>query len=157
MGWQLAFMTWPPLLGLYLVFAGTAGGAEIATGLGLSALATGFALLVHAGPGRRLRPAPPPRAIWRPMLSLATDSARVGAVLLRAILRRPPGAVGTVSRQPFRHGGGDPRDAGRRGVVILSTSLAPNGYVLHLPEPGDALVLHRLAPAPPVADREWPG
>ena len=92
----------------------------------------------------------------RALIALATDTARVGVVLLRAILRRPQGAVGAVVRQPFAGGGETARDAGRRGLVTLLASLAPNGFVLHVPGDDDALVLHRLARAPLSRDQAWP-
>lgn len=147
---------WCVLFGLYLLFAGTVGATEIVAGLFAVTLATLFMHVVHAGPGRRLRRAPPARVLVQPLLALAPDAMRVGRVLLRAVWRRPDGPVGSIARQPFRQGGEDPDDAGRRGIVVIAASLAPNGYALHIPAGEDVMVMHRLAAVPPSADREWP-
>ncbi len=144
------------LFGLYLLFAGTVGATELGAGLAATALVTGLATVVHRGRTRRLRLVPPARVLLRPLLGVITDSGRVGTVLLRAVLRRPAGQAGQVVRQSFRQGGENPADAGRRGIVVLAASLAPNGYVLHVPAGEDAMVLHRLAPVPPSPDRDWP-
>lgn len=147
---------WCVLFGFYLLCAGTISADEIGAGLVLSTLATAFMGFVQGGRERRLRIAPPARVLGRPLLGLVTDSVRVGAVLLRAIRHRPDGMLGEVARQPFRQGGETPADAGRRGLVILSASLAPNGYALHIPDGEDVLVMHRLVPVPPSPDRDWP-
>jgi hypothetical protein len=41
-------------------------------------------------------------------------------------------------------------------MVVLGTSLAPNGYVLMMPQGSETMVLHRLVLTPPRADKEWP-
>jgi hypothetical protein len=41
-------------------------------------------------------------------------------------------------------------------MVTLALSVAPNGYVMNVPAGGDALLMHRLAPAAPDPDPEWP-
>ena len=71
-----------------------------------------------------------------------------------ALLRRPAGAAGQIVELPFRHG--DARDAGRRAIVTLGASLAPNGFVLRMPAERDVMVMHRLVPAGQSADAEWP-
>lgn len=147
---------WCVLAGLYLLFAGTVGATEVGAGLVLVTLTTLFMADVHAGDGRRLRLVPAARVVWRPLLGLLTDSVRVAGVLLRVLWRRPADQAGEVVRQPFRQGGQDPRDAGRRGIVLLSASLAPNGYGLHLPAGEDVLVMHRLAKVARSPDPEWP-
>ena len=151
-----ASVAWCVLFGLYLVLAGSTGVTEIAAGAGATSLATLLIVLVHDKRRRSLVLRPPPRVLLRSAIALATDSARIGLVLLRAILRRPPGAVGSVVRHPFAGGGETARDAGRRGLVTLLASLAPNGFVLHVPGGDDGLMLHRLAPAPLSGDQDWP-
>jgi hypothetical protein len=152
----LAAIVWCVLFGLYLLFAGTVGVTEAIAGVVAASLATGLMAFVHAGRDRFLRLRPPLRALARPLLGVVTDSGRVAAVLVRAILRRPVGPVGTVVRQDFRQGGENADDAGRRGIVTLSASLAPNGYTLHIPEGENVMVMHRLAAVAPSPDREWP-
>lgn len=154
-----ATFAWCVLFGLYLVLAGSTSATEIAAGAGATSLATLLIVLVHDKRRRSLILRPPPRVPVRTLIALATDTARVGVVLLRAILRRPQGAVGAVGavvRQPFAGGDETARDAGRRGLVTLLASLAPNGFVLHVPGDDDALVLHRLARAPLSGDQAWP-
>ncbi len=144
------------LFGFYLLFAGTVSATEVGAGLAATAMVTAFATVVHRGRTRRLRLVPQARLLLRPLWGVVADSGRVGIVLARAVLRRPAGQAGQVVRQAFRQGGETPADAGRRGMVVLAASLAPNGYVLHIPAGEDAMVMHRLAPVPPSPDREWP-
>ena len=144
------------LFGLYLVFAGTVGATEIGAGLAATASVAALATAVHRQRTRSLRLLPPLQLLLRPLLGVVVDSGRVGVVLARAVLRRPAGQAGQVVRQAFRQGGENPADAGRRGLVVLAASLAPNGYVLHIPAGEDTMVMHRLAPVPPSPDREWP-
>lgn len=153
---KMLVAVWCVLAGLYLLFAGTVSATEIGAGLVLVTLTTLFMLVAQAGKNRPLRLRPAPRVLWGPLVSVITDSVKVAGVLVRVLGRRPPGPVGQVSRQPFRQGGQDARDAGRRGMVMLSVSLAPNGYGLHVPEGEDVLVMHRLARVPPSPDPEWP-
>ena len=101
-------------------------------------------------------PTPPPRAIVRPLAALVSDTGRVGLVLLRALARRPAAAVGGPSPQPLRGAEGSRSDAGRRALVVLGSSLAPNGYVLDGSWPEQTLLLHRLSPAKPETDPDWP-
>ena len=119
---------------------------------------TVYAAVLHPVRHRDLRFAAVPwmRLVFIPAASLLPDAVRVGSVLLRCVWRRPAGAVGTVSRQPFRSGADDAADAGRRALLTLAISLAPNGYALALRDGEDAVVLHRLARAAPATDREWP-
>lgn len=143
--------------GVYLLLAGQLSGTELLTA-GIVAVAfTLLAVVLRLRHDRQVRlPWPPARALLHPLASLLLDSGRVGLMLLRAILRGPAGVSGTVSQQPFRRGGRDPRDAGRRALVILGTSLAPNGFVLDLPPDEENLLMHRLAPAASSRDKEWP-
>ena len=80
---------------------------------------------------------------------------------LRAIVSPKRAVAGRIDRQPFRPGRDRPADAGRRSLVTLASSFAPNGFVLDIPPSvllGDAeiLLMHRLAPSPPEPDAEWP-
>lgn len=146
---------WVALAGFYLLFAGQISVTEIIAGVPATLACAGFAVLLHGAQSRRLRlRAPWPRMVLMPLAALLPDVAKVGGVLVRALWRRPSGTVGVVSRQPFRHGGDG--DAGRRALSTLGLSLAPNGYVLTIPDGQDAMVLHRLAPAAADPDPEWP-
>lgn len=148
---------WCVLAGLYLLFAGQVSSSEIIAGMIATVTATGFAVSLHRARSRRLRlRAPWLRLVGQPLTALFTDSIRVARVLLRALRRRPDGAVGILARQPFRHGDAPAADAGRRGLATLALSAAPNGYVLNVPSGDDALLMHRLVPAAPDPDPEWP-
>ena len=145
--------------GFYLLLAGTANRTELMAAVAVAGAAAAFAWARRRGRERAVAlPIPPGRVLARTGLSLATDTARVGGVLLRALASRQ---AGSASWQRFHPGGRSPRDAGRRAIVTLGTSLAPNGFVLDvrpsaLPEAGHGLLLHRLAPAPPCSDAGWP-
>lgn len=148
---------WIVLVAFYFLFAGEISLTEMAAGLPTAAIAAAYALALRHSEAHRLRlSAPWLRVIGKPLLSVFPDALRVGRVLLRALWRRPEGQLGVIARQPFDHGGEDAASAGRRALVILGTSLAPNGYVLSSAEEMDALVLHRLVPVPPSPGREWP-
>lgn len=152
-----AITVWIVLTCFYLLFAGQASVSEMIAGVPAAALATCIALLLRRARSRPLRlRAPWPRVVGRPLASLFPDAVRVGRVLLAALRRRPDGPVGMSSRQPFRHGDDDAADAGRRGLVTLGISLAPNGYVLSIPDGQDVLLMHRLVPSAPDSDTEWP-
>ena len=157
----LAFVVFLVSIGLYLVFAGQVSGTEVAAGVPAAGLVAAYAGLRHRGESRPMRLRGPwLRLVLSPMASVAGDAARVGVHLLRAFV---PGsdAAGTTSRQPFRPGGEGPADAGRRALVTLASSLAPNGFVLDvapsvLLRDEHALLMHRLAPGRADPDGEWP-
>lgn len=150
-------LLWPVLLGAYLLLAGAASSTELIAGIPTALAASLFAVLLHHLANRQLTlRAPWLRLLARVARSLVSDSVRVGAVLLHSLWRRPPGAVGSQIRQPFRNGDDTPLSAGRRGLVTLGLSLAPNGFVIAMPGGEDAILLHRLVPAPPSDDQIWP-
>ena len=149
-------------MGLYLIFAGQVSGTEIAAGVSAAGLVTAYAGLRHRGELRPMRLRGPwLRLVLSPMAAVAGDAARVGVHLLRAVFVPGSHVAGTISRQPFRSGDAGPDDAGRRALVTLASSLAPNGFVLDVApsvlfRDEQALLMHRLTPARPDPDREWP-
>jgi hypothetical protein len=152
-----ALKAWIVLAAFYLFLAGQFSTTEVIAGAPAATMVAAFAALLHRARTRHLRlHAPWPLAIGRPLASLFPDAFRVGAILLSALWRRPAGSAGLITTQPFRRGDDSADDAGRRGLVTLGASLAPNRYVLGLRDDQDALVMHCLAPAPPRPDREWP-
>lgn len=147
---------WLSMLGTYLLLSGEVSRTELVAGACTATAATGFALLLRRAGSRAMALRVPwPRVVGRTLLALAADSARVGGALARAVWRRPERETSRISRQPFRAGSG-PVDAGRRGVVILATSLAPNGFVLDEDGTAAGLLMHRLVPVPARPDPEWP-
>ncbi len=146
---------WVILAGLYFLFAGQFSPDEAGAAAGTAAVGAICLVLIRAATTRHLSLAAPwHRVLGAPLAQLAPDTWRVGGALVRALAGG--GHRGVATWQPFRHGGDDPADAGRRGLVVLAVSLAPNGYVLDLPENAGALLLHRLVPAPAQPDRTWP-
>lgn len=153
----LVCISWLIFLGSYLLLAGQVGLTEIIAGVPAAAFAACFTVMLHRVSERRFRlDVPWWRVVGQPLASVAPDAVRVGHALLRALWRRPPGPLGVLASQPFRQGGDAPADATRRGLVTLGSSLAPNGIVVAIPEGRDVLLLHRLVPAAPDRDREWP-
>lgn len=154
-------VAWALMAGLYLVLAGTLSVSE-----GVAAALAGFlaALLSVAvrrtGERRfRFRGVPWPRLLVKPAQTLVSDTARVGAVLVRAVLRGPgvhDAPDGATARQNFARGGDDAQDAARRGLVTLAVSLTPNSYVLRIMDARDEMRLHRLAERKQSASRVWP-
>lgn len=140
------------LCGAYVLFVGPFSASEALAML--PALLGGFGLAMlqsrHKTRTLTLR-APWLRLAARLAVALVTDTLAVGTQLLRVLART---GTGHVSAQPFQPGGADARAAGRRGLVILGTSLAPNGFVTGITD--DALTLHRLAPAARAKDTAWP-
>lgn len=152
-----AIALWVVLSGFYLLCAGTLSATEFIVGLPAAGAATVFALLVRRFEDGRLNlRAPWLHVVGAPLAALFADAARVGRRLVRALGRRPEGPLGVVVRQPFRPGDDEPEATGRRALVILASSLAPNGYVLRIPPGEPALLMHRLAQVPPDPDEEWP-
>ena len=145
--------------GLYMLLAGTASATELGAGAAVAAATAGFAFARRRTMERAVAlPPPPVRAVLQPLGALAADTVRVGAVLFRALAQPQSGEE---SRQPFRPGGDAPQEAGRRALATLLLSVAPNGFVLDVPpaaapRDGDAVLLHRLAPASPGGDADWP-
>jgi hypothetical protein len=147
--------TWVTLFALYLLFAGQATAAEVCAGALAAGTGMGLRIYSHRAGQRSLRvDAPWGRLAGRLGVSLARDTIAVAGALARASVGRP--VSGLVQRQDFIIGG--EMDAGRRAVVILAASVAPNGFVARVaPEDEDeALLMHRLVSAPPKEDRRWP-
>jgi hypothetical protein len=144
---------WATLFALYLLFAGQATGAELCAAA-LSA-AAGAAVKVHlhrAGHRPMQLDAPWGRLAGRIGASLARDTLAVGKALIRASMGRT--IEGRAERQAFVVG--DATETGRRAVVTLAASVAPNGFVETI-APGDGtLLVHHLVPTPPKEDRRWP-
>lgn len=89
-------------------------------------------------------------AATRALARLPRAVAQVAEALVR-------GQGGRVVRQRFVHGRDQtPADAGRRAVVLLTTSLAPDKFALRFPLGRDQLELHSLVPLLAETDPRWP-
>ena len=92
--------------------------------------------------------------IGRALKGLPGATVRVGGCLVRAILH---GAAGRQAAVPFDIGlRGEPAEAGRRALVVLATSLAPDSFVLRVPGSKGQLLYHALSGHVPGGDRRWP-
>jgi hypothetical protein len=152
-----AILLWIVFAASYLLFAGQASETELVALLPTATAVTAFALLCRATQDRRLDlRAPWPRVIARSLISVPADSVRVGLMLARVLTKRPKTAVGTLSVQPFCHGENRPSPAARRALVALGASLAPNGYMVAIPDGQDRMIMHRLVAAEQRDDHEWP-
>lgn len=90
--------------------------------------------------------------LWRVTLALAGDVVKAGGALVRAALGAK--VKGVVQRQPFDTSDDSEEQVGRRALVIIAASIAPNGFVLA--QGSDSLALHRLVATPPEEDTQWP-
>jgi hypothetical protein len=143
---------WVALSGLYLVLAGELSPSEIVAGVLAGLLATLVSLGLTAAAERQF-------SLRAPWYRLSVQTARavvrdIFRVALALAAAATTGQGGMFARQPFAGTGAEPAAAGRRALATLFASIAPNGYVTEIT--ATALELHRLAPAPPAADREWP-
>ncbi|HET8997940.1 MAG TPA: hypothetical protein VFN42_14820 [Acetobacteraceae bacterium] len=141
------------LFGLYVTLSGQGSPDEL-TAAGLCALAAAALAVTIPRIAERhfaFRGVPWLRLGAGTAASLAGDLVRVGLRLARPAI--PPGSF---HRWPFAAGGEGRRDSARRGLVTVVASLAPNTYVVAVLIGRRELLVHRLAPAPPPRDRDWP-
>jgi hypothetical protein len=145
--------TWTTLFAFYVLFAQQATRAELCAGLLVAALGAALQLYLHrSGDGPLQLNAPWGRLAARVAASVARDTIAVGRALVRASFGQS--VHGLVQPQAFAAEGSTA--SGRRAVVILAASLAPNGFVEHVAAEEQALLLHRLVATPPRSDRLWP-
>lgn len=143
----------------YMVLAGQASADEIAAAVLIGGLAAGWHFAVMHDGARRFRfERPALRAVGASSIGLPGATLRVGARLASALVRPVDrSAAGRRVEQPFDRGGAeDARDRGRRAVVVLAASLAPDSYVLDLPMGKETIVFHALTEASPSRDPRWP-
>jgi hypothetical protein len=149
--WLLSFAAF------YLLLAGQTSVTELIATAPIALAAALCAAALHGQQRHRIAArAPWPRLVFRVMRALVADSWRIGGILCRAMIRRPHGEAGSLASQPFDGDGATPRDAGRRAIVVIANSIAPNGIVLDPRPAGGSLRIHRLAPARAAADTRWP-
>lgn len=148
-------LAWVALFAFYLLFAGQASRAEVCAGALAAFVGIGLQLYVRLRSQRSIRLAAPWLTIaGRVGAALARDTVQVGGALARAVLS---GDVwGRTQPQPFAPGGDAPEAAGRRALVVLAGSMAPNGLVWQVAAEDSALLVHRLVRAPASEDIRWP-
>lgn len=151
-----ACVAWALLFGAYLLFAGQVSADEIVAGTVAGVAGAVLSSRIRRVAERRfvLR-APWGRVARRIAASLVSDTGRVAMALTRAVMHGPD-AGGSLLHQPFARDGATEADAGRRAIVVLAASLAPNAYVLRIAEDRDEMLLHCLVPHRASPGREWP-
>jgi hypothetical protein len=144
------------LFGLYLLLAGEVSLTEIAADFAVSILILAFALVQRRIAVHRLRLPLAMKPYARPVAALLPDTFRVGKVIVASLIRRPGTKTGHLLHQPFIPGDFSPRQAGRRAVVELGVSLAPNAFAICVKPQDNTLLLHCLHPKQASPDRTWP-
>jgi multisubunit Na+/H+ antiporter MnhE subunit len=83
------------------------------------------------------------RYLYRVPLLLVTDSVRVCAVLIKALVLRRP-VTGRFRAVRYDAGGDRPPDVARRALTEWSASMAPNRYVIGIDRSAGTLLVHEL-------------
>ena len=144
----------PPL---YFLFAGEVSGSEAIACAPVVAVAVVYALRLAKCGTVELRVAVRGVvSLARACVAVVPDSWRVGRGLVQAVRRRPEEMQGVITHVPFRFGGVDSDDVGRRAAVVAAISLAPNGFALGMDHERDELIVHQLVPESAGGNREWP-
>ena len=139
----------------YLVLAGQVSADEVVAGVLLGGLGVAWHAVVcrcsrhsftferHAG-----------LEVVQAVSGLPGAILRVGSRLATALVRN---TEGHTIEQPFHRGRlDDTRDRGRRAIVVLAISLAPDSYVLRLPVDEETIVIHAFTLGSPGTDPRWP-
>jgi multisubunit Na+/H+ antiporter MnhE subunit len=141
LGWFVALnILWLALISAFDV-------AETVLGLVASAVAASAAAVVREQRFVTFRP----RArwlleSWRLPAAAVVDTALVFGVLWRR-LARGQRIQGRFRTEPFRLGRDHERQAARRAVYTIGTSIPPNTYVVGIDEDEHTVLLHELVPA----------
>lgn len=151
-----ALVSWLLLFGLYLSLAAQLAAAELVAGAVGAAIAVAVLMAVRGASRHHFQFS----ARWlRHFANLPAEVVVDCAMVDRAILRRPSLRQGTgrFQSRKFKLGNEHPAARLRRALVTTAISLAPNTFVIGVPEGEDALLLHQLVPEPNESrDREWP-
>lgn len=146
---------WAALFGLYLLFAGSASRAEVLAGLVVSGIAVAGHVRTRVVAHRQLHvQAPLLRLAGRIVVALMRDTVLVAGGLMRAVLGGKP--AGGMTMRPFDSGGFTPVAAARRGIAMLTASVAPNGYVIEVQEPPRGMLMHAFVPRRRAENARWP-
>jgi hypothetical protein len=150
---------WVLLVGYYFLLVAKPSWAETSAAIvGAALAATAVLVTKRAGELRFQVRAPWLARLGRLPWRVLADSGLVLAALWRQLIVRRP-VRGSFRTIPFDPGGQDPASAGRRALVIMGMSLAPNSYVVGMDRERGLLLVHQLvsSPQPPGrGDRELP-
>ena len=82
---------------------------------------------------------------WRPLLRVPVDVGRLTVAVARQLIDRRA-SRGRFVALPFKFGGEDPTDHGRRALAEGLGSFAPNTYVVGVDPKRDLILVHQLVP-----------
>jgi multisubunit Na+/H+ antiporter MnhE subunit len=134
----IAAGTWLAAAAVWLLLVDLTSIPELATGAAVATIATLGSELVRASGIARSRPdARGVARAWKPISRAPVD---LGLVVLAIATRRR----GRLRAIPFRHGGDDPADHGRRAMAEGLGSFAPNTIVLGIDRRRDLIIAHQL-------------
>ena len=150
-----ALWVWPAGVASYLILVGSLSPDEVGVALLLGGLGAGWhAAVLHVGGRRFAFERQAFGHIGRSLAGVPRAILQVGVRLGAAILH---GAAGRQVEVPFDTGRqGVPAEVGRRALVVLAASLAPDSYVLRIPANEGELQGHALTARAPSGDRRWP-
>lgn len=150
-----AIFVWLAGAAAYMVLAGQFSLDEVVAAVILGGLGAGWHFaMMHDGARRFSFERPALRTIGSSLLGLPGATLRVGARLASALLHS---VEGRRIEHPFHRGtAADTRDRGRRAVVVLATSLAPDSYAIDMPVDEETISYHALTGANPSRDPRWP-
>ena len=145
---------WAAACGLSLILLGTTDVQEV---VAAAVLASGTALwsrIVRRTPGRGFVLEPGHGAAWwRAVRGMPRKTMVTAGVLVRTAVRG--GSPGRVRRMRLDEGRiDDPRARARRATAVLTTSLAPDSFVVSV-QPGRDVLLHSISGQRPAENRWW--
>jgi multisubunit Na+/H+ antiporter MnhE subunit len=136
----IALATWAVLMALWLLLVDLTNIPELVTGAVCALIATVGSELVRSHGLVRSRPVA--RGLARAFKPVGRAPVDFG-LLCAAIATRRRGRMRAI---PFRHGGDDPADTGRRALAEGLGSFAPNTIVLGIDGDRDLIFAHQLVP-----------
>lgn len=150
-----AVWVWLLVAASYMVLAGQFSLDEVVTGALLGSFGAAWhAAVMRAGARCYAFDRHALREIAVAVAGLPAATVKAGAWLARSLVGP---VVGRRVEQVFAAGRQDvPTEAGRRAVVVLATSLAPDSYVLRVPLDEDVISYHAITGKAPDGDPRWP-
>ena len=146
---------WACLFATYLLFAGQLSADEAVAGAVCAAAAVLWWVRARRASARAFAfDVGSWAAAGRACRKLPGTTLTVAGVLLRALVHRE---TGQVTHWLFAHGQrADPFDSGRRAVVVLAASIAPDGFVVRTPMERGEIVVHTFPSGETSRDPRWP-
>lgn len=137
-GWWLA------AAGFYLLIYGELSWVQVLVGLASGGLTASLVLVAERLAGVRFAPGAAwvRRMVWPIPLQVLRDSGRVLIATVRMTAGR--GVHGHFQAVPFAAVQNTPKDAARRALAVLESSLAPNSFVISIDCDHRLLLQHRL-------------